>query len=284
MKKISVIIPAYNEEKSIQGTINGIKNNIKDIKYEIIVINDGSTDRTLEIIKKIKGIKVISHSTNKGYGAAIKTGLRNSRYDWICIIDADGTYPAEDIPKLLGYIPEYDMVIGARTKKGAKIPLARKPAKFFLKKLSEYLTKTKIPDLNSGLRIFKREIAERFMNLFPDGFSFTTTLTIACLTNDYRVKFVPINYYEREGESSISAIRDFSGFLQLILRLTLYFNPLRVFIPVSLFLFLIGCVKIWIDFFNIGSFGLGGTILILTSIQLAFLGLIADMIIKRTQL
>jgi glycosyltransferase involved in cell wall biosynthesis len=284
---ISVIIPCYNEARAIIPTLKRIKNTLESIgiNHEIIVIDDASTDISKKLIKSFpKKISLIEHDYNQGYGASLKDGIRKAKYEWIVITDADGTYPFEALPRLLRYVPKYDMVIGARTGKHVKIPFVRRPAKWFLKKLSEYLTKRKIPDLNSGLRIFKKDIANRFMSLFPDGFSFTTTITIACLTNKYRVKFIPINYYKRKGKSSISAFRDFSGFIQLILRLTLYFKPLNIFVPFSLLLFFIGFIKIWIDFLIAGSFGLGGAILMLTAIQIGFLGLIADMIIKRTKL
>ena len=285
---VSIIIPCYNEARSIISTLNRLQKILKKtkLKYEIIVIDDASSDSSKELIKKFKNkfFRLIEHERNLGYGASLKDGIKIAKYEWICITDADGTYPIEDIPRLANYTSRYDMVIGARVGKHVKIPLIRKPAKWFLKKLAEYLTKRKIPDLNSGLRIFKKEIAHKFMSLFPDGFSFTTTITIACLTNNYRVKFIPINYYKRKGKSSINALRDFSGFIQLIIRLTLYFKPLNIFVPFSLFLFFIGCIKIWADFLLTGSFGLGGTILILTAIQIGFLGLIADMIIKRTKI
>ena len=155
------------------------------------------------------------------------------------ITDADGTYPVEEIPSLLKWTDRYDMVVGARTGEIVKIPFLRRPAKWFLRKLASYLAKTKIPDLNSGLRVFKKDIALKYWKLFPDGFSFTSTITMACLTNNYDVKYIPINYYKREGKSTIHPIRDFIGFNNLLLRLVIHFSPLRVFIPFALLLFLV---------------------------------------------
>lgn len=284
MANISIIVPAYNEEKSIANTINRIKLASKKISHNtnILVIDDGSTDKTGVILGKINGINIIRNKSNSGYGASLKSGIRNSKADYILIVDADGTYPIELIPKIVSKIKENDMVVGARTGTNVSIPFFRKPAKWILKHFAQYLTKTKIPDLNSGFRLFKKEIATKYLNLFPDGFSFTTTLTMICLTNGYKIEYIPINYYERKGSSTISPIMDFFGFINLIFRLTIFFKPLNVFIPISIIIFVAGVLKLVRDFLLLNEFGLGGSILILTSIQIAFLGILAELIIKRT--
>lgn len=285
MPKISIVVPVYNEEESIKDTINKIKkelNNVKVYDFDIVVVNDGSTDNTKKVLTSIKGIRVIENQTNKGYGFSIKRAIRYSNADCILIIDGDGTYPASPIPELIRKSKQNDMVVGARIGKYVSIPFFRKPAKWFLKHFAQYLAKTKIPDLNSGLRIFKKEIAAKYINLFPDGFSFTTTLTMICLTNSYKVEYVPINYYERKGKSTIHPIKDFIGFTNLIFRLTIFFKPLNVFIPISLILFSAGAIKLVRDFILLNKFGLGGSLLILTAVQIAFLGVLADLIIKRT--
>ena len=283
---ISIIIPVYNEEKAIRRTIEDIKRAIKNLKehINIIIVNDGSTDKTAEILSTIKGIKIINFPKNKGYGTSLKTAIKNTTSYYILIIDGDGTYPASSIPALINYSKKYDMVVGARTGKKVRIPFFRKPAKWFLKRFAEYLARTKIPDLNSGLRIFKRDIALRFMNLFPNGFSFTTTLTLACLTNDYSVKYMPINYFKRKGKSAIHPIKDFMGFVNLIFMLTIFFKPLNVFIPISILIFIAGVLKLIRDFILLDSFGLGGAMAILAAIQIAFLGILAELVIKRTSI
>jgi hypothetical protein len=199
----------------------------------------------------------------------------------LAIIDSDGTYPVDALPRLLGYIDEHDMVVGARTGEHVRVPFFRRPAKWFLKKLADYLIGFNIPDLNSGLRVFRRELAERFFDIFPDGFSFTTTITLAALTNGYRVKFLPINYYKRTGQSSIKPARDFLGFMLLIIRLVVYFKPLRVFLPISGALLGIGLTKAAIDFYRLNHFGVGAAIAILAALQTAFMGLLADLITRR---
>jgi len=286
---ISIIVPTFNEEESIADVIGTIETAMRayEIAHEIIVVDDGSTDKTLEIVRS-KGVKIVRHDQNKGYGAALKSGIAKANYDLIAITDADGTYPASDIPILSKHINDdgydYAMVVGSRTGDHVKIPFLRKPAKWFLGQLANYLSESRIPDLNSGLRVFKRELVERFYDLLPDGFSFTTTITIAALTNGYQVKYVPINYYQRRGQSSIKPLRDFLGFVSLIVRLIVYFKPLNFFLPASLALLVVGLSKALIDFFHQNYFGVGSAIVILTAIQIGFLGLLADLILKRTKL
>lgn len=283
MKNLSVIIPAYNEEKAIEQTIQSLKKELNrlDLNYEIIVVNDGSTDKTKEILGTIEGIKLINHPENQGYGAALKTGIKNNGYDWILIIDADKTYPVEAISNLITHAPNYDMVIGARTGKKAKIPLIRKPAKWVINKLANYLSGIKIPDLNSGLRIIKKSLLEKFIFILPDGFSFTTTITLAALTNGYGVKYIPIDYHKRIGKSKFKPIKDTLNFIQLIIKTVLYFNPLRVFIPLSLILFLLGIgIFIYSNFFTPKILETTTAVLIISSIQLLAVGMIADLIVK----
>jgi len=286
---ISIIIPAFNEQESISDVLDAIQQAMAaaSIEYEVIVVDDASTDKTLEIVKT-KNARIVRHDQNKGYGASLKSGIAKAKHEVIVITDADGTYPAGDIPALFCHMSadgyDYDMIVGARTGKHVKIPLLRKPAKWFLTELANYLTECNIPDLNSGLRVFKKELIKRFLTILPDGFSFTTTLTIAALTNGYLVKFVPINYYERKGQSSIKPLRDFLGFTSLVVRLVVYFKPLNFFLPASLMLLVIGLSKALIDFLHQNYFGVGSAIVILAAVQIGFLGLLADLILKRTRL
>jgi glycosyltransferase involved in cell wall biosynthesis len=286
---LSIIVPTFNEEESIAEVLDAIEKGMakESIDYEVIVVDDGSTDKTLEIVRSRK-VKVVKHDHNKGYGASLKSGIAKASHDVIVITDADGTYPGSDIPVLFRHMNadgyDYDMVVGARTGKQVNIPLFRRPAKWFLTQLANYLSECNIPDLNSGLRVFKKELIERFFGLLPDGFSFTTTVTIAALTNGYLVKFVPINYYERKGESSIKPLRDFLGFTSLVVRLIVYFKPLNFFLPASLILLVIGLSKALVDFLHQNYFGIGAAIVILAAVQIGFLGLLADLILKRTKL
>lgn len=286
MNEVSIVVPAYNEENGIGPVINQIHDVLKasGFTYEIIVVDDGSEDKTALIASKVGDIKLIQHSQNKGYGEALKTGIKNARYDIITITDADGTYPNGDIPKLLNDIDKHDMVVGARTGDNVRIPLIRRPAKFFINRLANYLAEVKIPDLNSGLRAFKKDIALKFFRVLPSGFSFTTTITLAMLCNGFSVKYIPIDYYKRTGKSKINPFRDTLNFLQLIVRIVMYFNPLKVFIPISIFLLFSGLALLGHDLFVVQNIGDKTVLLLLSSIQVAIIGMLADLIDKRMQL
>jgi len=286
LAKVTIVIPMYNEEKGIPKVLDNIKDVMSESSwdYEIIAVDDGSSDKTAEIVQQQEEIKLIQHNENRGYGAALKTGIRRASGDIIVITDADGTYPNDKIPEMLSYIGDYDMVVGARIGESVKIPLLRKPAKAILAYLANFLAETKIPDLNSGLRAFKKEVVMKYFPILPPGFSFTTTITLAMLSNGYAVKYIPINYHEREGKSKIRPIRDTYNFILLIIRTITYFNPLKIFLSLSLFLFLIGFISAIytiIVFHNVTD---TQVLLILTSIELGMIGLLADLIVKRGEL
>jgi len=285
LEPVSIIVPAYNEVEIIGQVLDTIMHCLSEnsVEYELIVVDDGSTDGTAEVVEA-KGVRVVRHDYNRGYGSALKTGIRQSRYPLIAIIDADGTYPADVLQQLVACMDQYDMAVGSRTGEHVAIPFLRRPAKWFLKKLADYLSGFNIPDLNSGLRVFRRELAERFFGIFPDGFSFTTTITLAALTNGYRVRFLPINYYKRTGHSTIKPMRDFFGFLLLIIRMIVCFKPLNVFLPVSAVLLVIGMAKATFDVFHHNSFGVASAIAVLAALQIALMGLLADLIMRRTHL
>ena len=281
---ISVIIPVFNEQASIAEIIEETKKVLVSTKqqFELIVVNDASTDHTKEILTNQKDINVINNPINLGYGASLKKGIKQAKHDWILIIDGDATYPIKEIPNLIKHTNAYDMVVGARTGTNVHVPLLRKPAKWILTKLAQFLTRKHIPDLNSGLRIFKKEIALQFFHLFPSGFSFTTTITLACLTNDYTVKYVPIDYFKREGKSTIKPINDFVHFNKTIFKIVLYFEPTRFFLWPGFLLCLAGIAY---GIFQISTslprdIGQFPFILFLFGIQLIFLGLIAELIVK----
>ena len=241
----SLVVPAYNEENGIASSLEKILGVLGDggPGYEIIIVDDGSTDRTAEAVKAFdKRVKLLRHGDNRGYGAALKTGIRSARFDAIVITDADGTYPNERIPELVKRKAAggYHMVVGARTGKNVAIPLIRKPAKWVIGKLASFVVGERIPDINSGLRVFDRQVALKFFPMLPEGFSFTTTITMCMLTNGYNVEYVPIDYHHRIGNSKIRPIRDTLNFLQLIARMALYFAPLKLFLPLGLMLFLAG--------------------------------------------
>lgn len=283
IKSISFIIPCYNEKKEVLlNTISEIENSIKNVnlKYEIIVVDDGS-NINYEGIDFKEQIRVIRHKKNSGYGYALKTGIKHSTYNWIGITDADGTYPNDKFSELIQFGEKSDMVIGARD--WGDISLLRKYPKLLLTKLASFIAECPIPDLNSGMRIFKKSLCYKFWHLYPAGFSFTSTLTIGAITNDEDVYFHNIDYFKREGESYISPIRDTIRFFSLVIRLALYFNPKRFFLPLSFLLFLIALLRGTRDYIIEGSLGGLSLILFFIVFQVFFFGLLAEIINKTRQ-
>ena len=284
--KISVIIPVFNEENSVSGTLTSVSNIMKEnhIDHEIIAINDGCSDNSTNILSglRIANLNVIHHPVNKGYGASLKTAIKEAKHPWILITDADGTYPINSIPELLRHAGENDMVIGARTGQNVHDTFFRKIGRGVVRRFASYVSGAKIQDINSGLRIFKKEDAEKFWHLFPDGFSFTSTMTVASHSNGKKVKYVPINYNKRAGKSSIKPAKDFIGFLSLIAKLAIYYNPLKVFVPLSVFLFALSILVVLGGFliYNV-VLDATGAILFITGVQVLIFGFLADMIVKR---
>lgn len=287
IEEASIIIPAYNEREGIVQVLESLQSLRKRLgnRWEIIIVDDGSTDGTSEIIRNAQDVVLIRHAFNRGYGAAIKTGIRHAKYNTLVISDADGTYPIQDIPRLLGRLSKSEMVVGARGSNDSNIPPARRPAKWVLNKLANYLTGIKIPDLNSGFRAMKKDVVMRFIHLLPEGFSFTTTITLAMLTNDYVVEFVPIGYKMRSGRSKIRPIRDTLNFLQLIIRTVLYFDPLKIFLPISVFFFISSIAVFVLSYlFTPKVMDITTVILFISGVQILAIGMIADLIDKRNRL
>jgi glycosyltransferase involved in cell wall biosynthesis len=288
MEMISIIIPMYNEEEAIGGDLDTIIRTMSttDTPWEIIVVDDGSTDASAEIARQREGVRLIQHPYNRGTGAARTTGLQHARGDVIVMTDGDGTYPNQDIPRLLSHIGEYDLVIGARRMEAGSLRWLRSPTKLFIRLLTSYLTGVRIPDVNSGLRAFRKSIAERFLDILPTTHSWVGTQTVAFLSEGYAVKFVPIDYYRRKGrKSSFHPISDTYNYISLVVRTIMYFNPLKVFLPVALALILVGAVKLVRDIIYYRSFYVPGVtlMLILTAVQVGAIGLLADLIVKRVR-
>ncbi|MFH0911028.1 MAG: glycosyltransferase family 2 protein [Planctomycetota bacterium] len=286
---LSIVVPVYNERDSVPAAVERFKEIVRAVPggAEVILVDDGSNDGTENLLNglAVEGMRVLRHPWNRGYGAALKSGLAAAAADFVAITDADGTYPDDRLPELFAEMrrhPDLDMVVGARTGPNARIPLLRRPAKWCLNKLANLLSRQAIPDLNSGLRIMRKSVVEKFLRILPDGFSFTTTITLAMLTNGRLVKYLPIEYRRRVGRSKIRPVYDTLDFLQLILRTTLYFNPLRIFLPLSLFIFLSAFVVAAGSRLLLGrvmdvTFG----VLVMAAIMVFAIGLLADLIDKR---
>ncbi|RJP55874.1 MAG: glycosyltransferase family 2 protein [Candidatus Auribacter fodinae] len=236
---VSIIIPVYNEEAVIKTVINEVRAVLSGagVPCEIIVVDDGSTDDSLNAALACN-VRVFKHKRNCGYGAALKTGIISARHERIIILDSDGTYPVDKIPEIIAHLDSVDMAVGARTGENVHIPFLNGAAKWILIAIGQYITGRKIPDLNSGLRGFHKKEALHFLPLLPDGFSLTSSITVAMLSLGYNVEFIPINYYpRRKGKSKIRA-RNFFSFLILLIRLCILFN-IRKLLYIFALLFLI---------------------------------------------
>ena len=284
---LSVVIPAYNEEAGLERVVRGLDASLRGTgrSFEILVVDDGSTDDTARVAGGL-GVRVLTHSTNRGYGAALKTGIKAATGGRILICDGDGTYPAESIPLLLETAGAHDMVVAARTGPQVAIGFFRRLAKTILRRLAVYLSESPIPDLNSGLRAMRRDLVLAYRPILPDGFSFTTTITLAALTNGHRVDWVSIDYRKRRGSSKIRPVRDTLGFAGLIVRTVLYFNPLKVFFPVAAVIGMGLLASLWYDAFVVSPANLSEktVLLFVALVQVLSVGLLADLVDKRSRL
>lgn len=276
-ESVSIIIPAFNEEAGLGRVLAGLEE-WQSRGAEVIVVDDGSTDGTSELAESA-GVRVIRHRTNKGYGAALKSGIRAAGGEIIVTLDSDGQHDPNDIRRLLEDLPGSDMVVGMRGK-GSHAPSLRKPGKWILAQVANYLAQTQIPDLNSGFRAIRASTLKRFLHILPNGFSFSTTLTLALFKEGYNVAYVPITAAPRTGRSTVNPLRDGLNTVLLIIRTIALFDPLQVFLPASALLGLIGIVYWILDSLylrrpNIPS----GTVILLVSAVVVFMfGILADQV------
>ncbi|MES2792356.1 MAG: glycosyltransferase family 2 protein [Planctomycetota bacterium] len=280
---ISIVLPIFNEVAGLAVQLDSLYAALQSIgvTFEIVAVDDGSTDGSREVLRGRSDLRLLEHPSNRGYGAALKTGIRFARYPIIVITDADGTYPHEHLASLLSRMSHADMVVGARTGANVEYPLIRSIPKWFLVRFAEWMARQRIPDLNSGFRVFRRDIAERFLKILPDGFSFTTTITLAMLTNGYLVEYEPINYRARNGRSKIRPVRDTLGMLKTIFCTGMYFAPLRVFLPIAGVFAAAFAVTFAQDLYY-RDLTERTLILFVAATQLGMFGLLAQMIDKRS--
>jgi len=247
------------------------------ISYDIVVVDDGSTDGTA-VAAEQHGARVVHLSENRGYGAALKAGIRNSRSRFVLITDADGTYPAQAIPQLVHAVQDRDMVVGCRAVNDRSVPRVRRPAKLLLGALASYLAGRRIPDLNSGLRIMRRSVLTRFLHILPSGFSFTTTITLCMMCTEHRVSYLPVQCAPRVGASKLRA-KEFTAFLMLVLRTVVLFNPLKVFLPLGGLVCLLGIGKLVHDLI-VWNLSETAIMSFLAALTIWSVGLLADMIAR----
>lgn len=275
---VTIVIPAHNEEGAIGTVLSALRGITHPALREVIVVDDGSSDRTREIAEA-SGVRVIRQPNNRGYGAALKVGIRAASSEYVLTMDADGQHRIEDVLKVCDAVSgdaPADCVIGHRTKL-VHSPLWRMPGKWFLTHLARVLTRKEIRDLNSGLRAMRRDVIMKYMHLCPAGFSFSTTSTFALASRGYRVEFVPIRVERRVGKSSVSVATGFQTIL-LILRLASLFNPLRVFLPLAL-LFIVGGAAWTVPYLLRGQgVTIAAMLSVLTGVTLFGLGLICDQV------
>lgn len=281
MADLTVIIPVYNEECAIENTINTLKPFAEKNHWRIIAVNDGSTDKTGEILARLPGIKTVSHLENKGYGAALSTGIINAESRLVAFYDADGQHNPGDLEQLVQNLGGYDMMVGKRGKDSHRDWL-RRPGKWILSKIANFLTARKIPDLNSGLRVIRRDIILNLLHLMPPGFSFSTTSTVALINLGFNVGYHPIKVSKRVGKSTVNPLKHGTTTILLIIRLILLFNPLKVFGLTSLFLFTVGTIYeilygiLWRP--EHARLIPGALFILLTAVIIFFLGLVVDQI------
>jgi len=279
---ISIIIPAYNEQDSIRYGLEKIVKFGYHEKYEVIYINDGSTDRTSEIISEFP-VKHYNHIVNKGYGAALKTGIRHASGEKIIILDSDGQHDPKYIEQLINMVKDFDMVIGERSDDSFQVK-NRRLGKQLIRIVGEFLMEQKLPDFNSGFRGFDTKLIREMIHIMPNGFSFSTTSTLAFLKNTYTIGTFPIVVTERAGgKSTVNFVKDGSKTILLILRIIMLFNPLKVFIPLSVILFFIGIIWGIIGYFISQRFPNTAMLACIFAMIIFLIGLIADQVAMLNQ-
>jgi polyisoprenyl-phosphate glycosyltransferase len=287
---VSIILPCYNEEGHVIAEVERISRAMDDsgYTYELLAIDDGSTDQTLaklhEATPRFPHLQVIPMRRNGGSGVVRRIGTQRAQGEIVVWTDADMTYPNEQIPELVRVLEKdqmVDQVVGARTSEQGTYKFLRVPAKWFIRKFAERLTGAKIPDLNSGLRAFRRQVALPYLRLLPPGFSCVTTITLAFLSNNHEIQYVPVEYAQRAGKSKFKFISDVYKYILQVLRMVMYFNPLKVLMPPALTLLAIGAVKAIYDVVVHPVHIAEDTVLIvITGLLIGSLALLGDLVVR----
>jgi glycosyltransferase involved in cell wall biosynthesis len=288
--QVTIVLPCYNEQDHVLAEVERISAamDASGYRYELLAIDDASTDGTLDVLRsaqeRFPHLRLMPFRRNGGSGTARRVGTLDARGEIVVWTDADMTYPNERIPELVRMLEEdasYDQVVGARTSEAGTHKLLRVPAKWVIRKIAERLTNTTIPDLNSGLRAFRRSVSLPYLRLLPPGFSCVTTLTLAFLSNQHDVKYVPIAYAKRAGTSKFHFVKDAYRYILQVLRMVMYFNPLKVLMPPALWLILLGLAKGGYDMVvHPVRFSVNTVLIFITGLVIAALALLADLIVR----
>jgi glycosyltransferase involved in cell wall biosynthesis len=287
---VSIVLPCHNEEGHVVDEVTRICAAMdgSGYDYELIAYDDASTDRTLAVLEeaapRFRNLRIVHFRRNGGAGTVRRIGTRQARGKVVVWTDADMSYPNDRIPELVRMLDQdqsVDQVVGARTTEEGTHKVLRVPAKWFIRKLAEALTGASIPDLNSGLRAFRREVALPYLRLLPPGFSCVTTITISFLSNQHDVRYMPIDYAKRAGKSKFRFFRDAYRYILQVLRMVMYFNPLKVLMPLAIALLALGGAKGILDLILHPLRISTNTVLVLASgLIIATLGLLADLIVR----
>ncbi len=279
--KLSVIIPVYNEEENIDNFLTEVIEFCKNFSfpYEIIAVNDGSTDQTLDVLRKFGDkIKIVNHIYNMGNGAAVKSGIKAAKGEYVIMIDGDGQHYPQDLARILEKLEEgYHLVVGARDL-SSQAGLVRAVGNLIYNKLASYVADFEVKDLTSGLRGARRKIISKFLYLFPNGFSYPSTSTLVFLKAGYTLTYIPIKTRKRKGKSKIRIFKDGLKFFNIIAKITTLFSPMKIFFPVSVMLFLAAIAHFLFRYFVSGRYTLFTGILILSSLFTLLMGLISEQI------
>jgi polyisoprenyl-phosphate glycosyltransferase len=287
---VTIVLPCYNEQDHVLSELERIAAamDASPFSYEILAIDDKSTDNTLRVLTEAQSrfphLRVMAFQRNGGSGTARRIGTVDAHGRIVVWTDADMTYPNERIPQFVQYLidhPHVDQVVGARTSEQGTHKLLRVPAKWLIRKLAERLSSTKIPDLNSGLRAFKRDVSLPYLRLLPPGFSCVTTITLSFLSNQHAVDYLPIEYAQRAGRSKFHFVSDAYRYILQVLRMIMYFNPIKVLMPIALWLLGAGVVKAIVDLVRFPlQIATSTLLLIVAGLIVGAIALLADLIVR----
>jgi glycosyltransferase involved in cell wall biosynthesis len=288
--RVTIVLPCHNEGDHVRLELERIcaAMDASEFSYELLAVDDGSTDNTLEVLEASEldfpALKVLAFKRNSGAGTVRRFGSQNANGEIVVWTDADMSYPNERIPELVRALdedPSIDQVVGARTTEQGTYKVLRVSAKWAIRKFAEWLTSERIPDLNSGLRAFRRDVAKPYLRLLPPGFSCVTTITVAFLANQHGIRFMPIDYSKRAGTSKFRFVRDAYRYILQVLRMVMYFNPLKALMPLALTLVGLGIAKGIVDIsLHPVRLATNTVLVFLTGLIIASLALLADLIVR----